>query len=98
MGSNFATDLAESDLSLRDSIAIHLRGNHYPPVPLSMVEPCLEAIEACNDEMNSKLITLPEGVTWRGSVEAPAWAIVEAHHLNAWIQYYGWEEEDDTLE
>jgi hypothetical protein len=102
MGSNFATDLADEDLfpnlDLETAIGYHLRGNHYPPVPLSMVQPCIDAIKACNDEMNNKLITLPEGVTWRGSVEAPAWAIVDAHHLDAWIQYYGWEEEDDTLE
>jgi len=35
MGYNTALDLA--DLDLEQGIAYHLQGNHYPPVPLSMV-------------------------------------------------------------
>ena len=86
MGSNLATELASGDLdlSLRDSIAIQLRSNHYPPVPLAMVEPCIEAIEATNAGEYDKLISLPEPITWRDQNAAPAYAIVEAHHLEAW--------------
>ena len=43
MGSNFATELADNDLfdlDLETAIGYHLQGNHYPPVPLSMVQPC----------------------------------------------------------
>lgn len=89
MGSNFATDLASGDLdlSLRDSIAIQLRSNHYPPVPLSMVEPCIAAIEACNDEDYNRLIELPEGLTWRGENFSPAHAIIAGHHLDAWVNH-----------
>ena len=89
MGSNLSEDLANTDLglSLYDSIAIQLRGNHYPPVPLSMVDPCIEAIVACNDEMQDKLIKLPDGITWRGEDSAPAYAIVEGHHLEAWLDH-----------
>lgn len=89
MGSNLATELASGDLdiSLRDSIAIQLRGNHYPPVPLSMVDPCIEAIEAANEENYDKLIKLPEGITWRGQDESPAWALIEGHHLDAWVNH-----------
>jgi len=87
MGSNFATDLAELDLglSLEDSIAIHLSANHYPPVPRSMVEPCIDAIDAYYDEDYDRLITLPAPITWRDQNTAPAHAIVEAHHLDAWL-------------
>ena len=87
MGNNFATDLAERDLglSLEDSIAIHLSANHYPPVPRSMVQPCIDAIDAYHDEDYSRLISLPDPITWRGETEAPAHAIVEAHHLDAWL-------------
>lgn len=87
MGNNFATDLAEMDLglSLEDSIAIHLSANHYPPVPRSMVQPCIDAIDAYYDEDYSRLISLPDPITWRGQTEAPAHAIVEAHHLDAWL-------------
>ena len=89
MGSNMATELADKDLfpdlTLSDAIGMHLRGNHYPPVPLSMVQPCIEAIEAYNEDNGSKMIKLPDGVSWRGNIEAPAYAIIEAHHLDAWL-------------
>ena len=88
MGSNFATELADNellDLDLETAIGIHLQGNHYPPVPLSMVEPCIEAIDAYWDEDYNKLIEMPEGVSYRGSKYAPAYAIIEQHHLEAWL-------------
>ena len=99
MGNNLATELADNDLglSLRDSIAIQLRSNHYPPVPLSMVDPCIEAIEACNEDEFNKLIKLPEGVSWRGEDSAPASAIVEAHHLDAWLNHADWCDCEDCL-
>ena len=91
MGSNFATELADEELlglDLETSIAIHLQGNHYPPVPTSMVEPCIAAIDAYYDEDYQRLIELPEPITWRDQNSAPASAIVEAHHLDAWLPQY----------
>jgi hypothetical protein len=86
MGSNLATDLAENiDISLEQAIGYHLQGNHYPPVPLTMVEPCIEAIDAYYEEDYHRDIKLPEGVLWRGNPSAPASAIVDAHHLSAWL-------------
>lgn len=87
MGNNMSQDLAENVVDIRQSIAIQLQSNHYPPVPLSMVEPCIEAIYAVSAGERSKLIPLPEGVTWRGNEEAPADAIVDGHHLHAWCTY-----------
>lgn len=91
MGSNFATELADEELlglDLETSIAIHLQANHYPPVPTSMVEPCIAAIDAYHDEDYQRLIELPEPITWRDQNSAPASAIVEAHHLDAWLPQY----------
>ena len=87
MGSNFANDLALADnIYIEGQIAIHLQANHYPPVPLSMVQPCVEAIDAVNDAGLWDLeIPMPEGVTYKGLTTAPAWAIIEEHHLNAWL-------------
>ena len=88
MGSNFAHDLADNDLldlDLETQIGIHLQGNHYPPVPKSMVKPCLDAIDTYYEEDYHRLIDLPEPITWRDKTQAPASAIVEAHHLNAWL-------------
>ena len=92
MGSNFATELADSDLfpelDLETAIGYHLQGNHYPPVPLSMVQPCIDAIDAYHDEDYNRLIELPAPITWRDQNTAPASAIVEAHHLDAWLPQY----------
>jgi len=84
MGYNTALDLS-TELDLEMAISIHLQSNHYPPVPLSMVEPCIEAIDAYYDEDYNKLIEMPEGVSYKGDSYAPAWAIIEQHHLDAWL-------------
>lgn len=87
MGNNFATDLADSDLDLSTAIGIHLQGNHYPPVPTSMVLPCIEAIEAYHDDELDREIKLPEGVFYRNNLTtAPAHAVISNHHLEAWCQ------------
>ena len=93
MGSNMANEMASGvledmgiHLDIEQQIAIHLSANHYPPVPSFMVAPCIEAIDAVNDLGLWDLeIPLPEGVSWRGLTTAPAHAIIEAHHLDAWI-------------
>lgn len=88
MGSNMATELASGmfDLDLESQLSMHLRGNHYPPVPNSMIAPCIEAINSVNDNGDWNLeIDLPEPITWRGKTSAPAHAIIEAHHLSAWL-------------
>ena len=86
MGMNTAIDLAENlDMTLEGAIGMHLQANHYPPVPLSMVTPCIEAIDAYYEDDFNKEIEMPEGVSYKGRTTAPAWAIIEQHHLNAWL-------------
>jgi hypothetical protein len=97
VGNNLSQELAEGllDLDLETQITIQLRNNHYPPVPYSMVQPCIDAIDAYNDGEHNKLIQLPTDgfdangepfqITWRGKTSAPAYALVEAHHLENWI-------------
>ena len=84
MGYNTAVDFA-NELDIEVAIGYHLQGNHYPPVPLSMVQPCIDAIDAYYDEDYNRLIEMPEGVFYRGMDHAPANAIVEQHHLEAWL-------------
>jgi hypothetical protein len=86
MGSVTAIGLADSVLDLETQLAYHLQGNHYPPVPLSMVQPCIEAIDAYYDEDYERFIAMPEGVFYKGMSHAPASAIVEQHHLEWFIQ------------
>ena len=80
MGSVTAIGLADSVLDLETQLAYHLQGNHYPPVPLSMVQPCIEAIDAAYDEDYYREIKMPEGITYKGNNTAPAHAIIDQHH------------------
>lgn len=86
MGSMTAQELS-TILDLEGSLKLHLTANHYPPVPVSMVQPCIDAIDAYHDEDYQRQIELPEGISWRGNSTAPASAIVEAHHLDAWLPH-----------
>ena len=89
MGSVTAIDLADSVLDLETQLRYHLQGNHYPPVPVEMVAPCIEAIDAAYDEDYERIIDMPMvgdfQIRWRGLTQAPAWAIIEQHHLNWFI-------------
>jgi len=85
MGSVYAEGLTEIGLSLEDQILVHLTSNHYPPVPKIMVEPCIEAIDKANEGKWDEMVSMPEGVTYKGETEAPVAAMVEQHHLEFWI-------------
>ena len=52
-----------------------------------MVEPCIEAIYAVSEGLTHKQIQLPKCVKWRGYPTAPAYTIVEGHHLEPWCDY-----------
>ena len=91
-----AMDIATSDVSLEQQIGWHLSGNHYPPIPQAMIPVCIEAIDAYWEEDYDRLIQLPvDGVDrdgkpfqirWKnGSDKAPARAIIEHAHLDAWL-------------
>lgn len=90
MGFNTAQELAEI-LDLEGSIKMHLQANHYPPVPVEMTQACIDAIDAYHDEDYDRLIDMPliDGfqVLYKNDTKAPAWAIVEQHHLDAWLPH-----------
>lgn len=81
MGAMQAMEMAGA-LEREPALRWHLQHNHYPPVPLSMLPVCEAALDADDSD---DLVELPEGVTYRGETSAPAWAIIEAHHLEAWL-------------
>ncbi|NDB60153.1 hypothetical protein EB001_17140 [bacterium] len=90
MGRIFAEDLASSGLDIEGAIIMHLQGNHYPPVPAEMAQACIDAITCYNDrESLDTEISLPEidgfQVTYKGSITAPAWSIIQQHHLDPWL-------------
>ena len=84
MGSLQANEMA-SMADLDTALLWHLRSNHYPPVPASMIEPCKQAIDAYWDEDYHREIELPDGITYRGEPTCSAREIVIGHHLEAWL-------------
>jgi len=89
MGSVTALGIKDSVLDLETQILYHLKGNHYPPVPAEMVQPCIEAIDAAYDEDYDRMIDMPKvgdfQILYKNSTQAPAWAIIEQHHLDTFI-------------
>ncbi len=79
----FAEAVNEGSIDLRSSLSWHLSANHYPPVPTTMIDPCLAAIAAIDEDEPARLIDLPDGVTFRGAPSAPAYEVADAHHLQA---------------
>ena len=90
MGSVTALGIKDTVLDLETQILYHLKGNHYPPVPAEMVTACIDAIDAFYDEDYDRMIDMPMvgefQITYKGSKQAPAWAIIEQHHLNWFIE------------
>jgi hypothetical protein len=99
MGYNTAQDLAGLDIKLEDSIRYHLTGNFYPSIPTSMVAPCVKAIELYNMGDTHGLVELPLPIRYRGESTCPAYKLIEAHHLEAWLYEAedcdDWEDEED---
>jgi hypothetical protein len=102
MGSVTAIGLADSVLDLETQLLYHLRGNHYPPVPAEMVQPCIEAIDAAYDEDFNREIDMPMvgdfQILYKGKTTAPAWAIIEQHHLDFFINPVDDYNEDEGFE
>jgi hypothetical protein len=88
MGHLTTLAIAESGVSIEMQIMWHLQGNHYPPVPVQMVKPCMEAIDAYWEEDLGREIEMPMvnefQILYKGSKTAPAYAIIDQHHLGEW--------------
>jgi hypothetical protein len=89
MGHMQAIDMAEQAPDLNTLLEWHLRYNHYPPVPLAMMEPCHEAMDAILADEPDAQVALPDGVLYKGSGFAPAWAIADNYHLHDLIEQQG---------
>jgi hypothetical protein len=94
MGHTTAVAISELDIPLKKQIEIHLVSNFYPPIPRFMAQACVDALNAYWEEDTNRMIDMPEGVSYKGSTSAPAWAVVEQHRLSPWLN----EEEDYDTE
>lgn len=90
MGTMRAMEMAEAaasgEISLDQALGYHLQVNHFPPVPGEMVPVCKQAIELANQGDWDAEVFLPDGITYRDQLTAPVSAIVEAHHLDAFLE------------
>lgn len=94
MGRTGAEGMAEQvslGLSLRTAVSWHLTCNHYPPLPESLVDVAVKAIDLGNhgvagdDEAWDIEIDLPEGVSYKGKTTARVGDIVEEFHLDSFL-------------
>jgi len=91
MGSTHAAEYAgmvrDGSTTLRAALTVHLQSNHYPPVPLVMIEPAEQAIKACSTGgQPDQLIRLPDRIAYRDGRDAiEAHEIVRALHLGAFL-------------
>ena len=88
MGNMTAKELAflgNEGLGLETALSWHLTSNHFPPIPTTMVEPCVEAINNANNGEWDKMVRLPDGVGYQGRTSAPTHAIIEQHHLLSFL-------------
>jgi hypothetical protein len=87
MGALQAREFASNtEITIEQQLTWHLPGNHFPPVPVSMVQPCIEAIDCYWSDELDREIDLPEGVLYRGNKTAPAREIIINHHLDPWCE------------
>ena len=84
MGYNSAHDMA-AHTDVRSTVSWHLSANCYPPVPASMVNVCVDAIDAMIAGDSDEQIHLPEGTLYKGQESAPAWAVMENFRLEGII-------------
>ena len=85
MGRQTAEVISELDMPLQRQIEMHLSTNFYPPIPKFMAQACVDALNAYWEEDINRMIDMPNGVLYRGSTSAPAWAVVEQHRLGPWL-------------
>ena len=51
-----------------------------------------QAIDFAHEDKWDETIEMPDGISYKGLTAAPVWAIIEQHHLDAWLpqddEYY----------
>lgn len=78
------------ELQRRVALEWHLTGNIYPPMPTSLVDAAIEAIEACSAGWYGEEIYLPDGMLVNGKSVMRADEVVDWLRLESMVD---WEEE-----
>lgn len=82
---DYANGVADEVMTLETALHLHLRSNHYPPIPLDMVSVAVEAIDNANGGDFDAHVDLPDGITWKGLTSAPTSALVSDLHLDYFL-------------
>ena len=82
-----AEGVANGSISLFQALKWHLTVNHIPPVPVAMVEVCIRIVETQGEWGYDDTISLPEDVRWRYENQAPIHAVIEAFHLEPFLEH-----------
>lgn len=82
---------------MREALGWHLRYNHYPPLPESLIDVAEKAIDHMNEGEEDTLIELPQGIVRgdTGEKMVRAWWVIESMHLD---EFLGCEGEDSDGE
>jgi hypothetical protein len=88
MGTLRAMELANCEYvpNINHQLSIHLSSNHYPPAPQCMVDPCAQAIQACNEGDYERMISLPDLILYKGLNQISAVQLVQDLHLDFWVE------------
>ena len=87
MGNLSALALQDDELgfTLEQQLSLHFQTNCYPPIPQQMIPTAIEAIDLINAGVGNSLISLPDGVSFRGQTVVSAWNVAESYRLGMWI-------------
>lgn len=74
-----------NEKTLEDQVRVHLAECLDPPVDQALAELCCKTIRLATSGGSEKTVPLPEGMTYRGTSEAPVHALVAEFQLTGWL-------------
>lgn len=86
-------------ISLREALGWHLRFNHYPPLPESLIDVAEQAIEQASNglpDWDAGLIDMPEGISFQGRTTITVSEAIESMHLDSFVDCEG--DYDDEID
>jgi hypothetical protein len=74
-------------ITLEQDIRWNLENNYYPRVPDVMIPIAIKAVILCRNDQFNKILEVP--IEHRMGWMVPAYVIVEAYHLEPWVNELG---------
>lgn len=80
-----AEAVSDSNISLEAALHWHLTSNHYPPLPTALIPAAMRALKAARKEQWHRRVLMPKNISFRGLRLAPVGDLIEALHLEDFI-------------